>query len=132
MMPSLYLWIKYLHVTCALLSITGFCARGVLAINGSTIGHTRWIRTLPHINDSILLACAIYLAMQLGQYPGTSNWLSAKVIALIAYILLGMATLKWSKTRQQRILAMLAAVACFTYIVAVAITRNAWPFASLL
>ncbi len=66
--------------------------------------------------------------MQSQQYPGTSPWLSAKVIGLVVYILLGVALMRLARTRRQQVLALLGAILCFGYIVAVALTRCAIPF----
>jgi uncharacterized membrane protein SirB2 len=50
------------------------------------------------------------------------------VLAIGLYIGLGMIALRRGKTRGVRLLAWLAALATFAYIVAVALTRNATPF----
>ena len=121
---NLYPWVKLLHIGCAIASITGFTVRGLLKILNPGALNRRWLRIAPHINDSVLLACAIYLVVKLGQYPGTTHWLTAKVIGLVLYILLGMAVMKWTKTQNQRVTAFIAALGCFGYIVMVAVTRN--------
>ena len=73
---------------------------------------------------ALLLATAIILAWWSGQSPLANSWLTAKVAALIAYILLGSVALKYGKTRFTRGAAFLAALACFGYIVATAMTKN--------
>ena len=54
----------------------------------------------------------------------THGWLTAKVSALIAYIVLGAVALKYGTTRAVRLLAFGAALACFAYIVTTAVTKN--------
>ena len=125
---ELYPAIKLLHVGCAIISISGFTLRGVLKLTHPEVLQSRWLRIAPHINDSILLGCAIYLAYHLQQFPGTADWLTAKLVGLIIYIVLGMAVLRFAKTQTQRLLAFIAALLCFGYIVAVALSRNPWPF----
>lgn len=125
---SLYLAIKYLHVACAAVSIGGFTARGVLRLLRPAALQRRWLRIAPHVVDSLLLACGIYLALHIHQYPGSAAWLTAKLVGLVAYILLGMTALRFATTRGGQALALLAALACFGYIVAVAVTREPWPF----
>jgi uncharacterized membrane protein SirB2 len=40
------------------LSISGFCLRGLLLMRKSALTRRHWIRVVPHVNDSILLgAC---------------------------------------------------------------------------
>ena len=82
---------------------------------------------MPHIVDTLLLASAIALAIMGQQYPLATPWLTAKVIALVFYIALGMLALRHGKTRGVRITAWIAAQAVFGYIVAVALTRNPLP-----
>jgi uncharacterized membrane protein SirB2 len=57
-----------------------------------------------------------------------NGWLSAKLFALILYIVLGTIALKRGQTRGQRIAAWIAALLVFGYMVAVAITRDPFPF----
>jgi uncharacterized membrane protein SirB2 len=79
---------------------------------------------VPHLVDSLLLASALGLAFWSRQSPANSPWLAAKIVALIAYILLGSVALKYGKTKFQRVSALCAAVLCFAYIVLTAITKN--------
>jgi uncharacterized membrane protein SirB2 len=85
------------------------------------------VRVVPHLNDTLLLAAAIWMTVVIHQYPGTHAWLTAKVAGLLVYIALGMVALKRGKTRRVRIAAWVAAQAVFFYIVAVALTRSVWP-----
>jgi len=60
----------------------------------------------------------------LRQYPFVQGWLTAKVVALAGYILLGMVALKPGRPKGARVAAWVAAQIVFLYIVAVALTRN--------
>jgi uncharacterized membrane protein SirB2 len=51
-------------------------------------------------------------------------WLTAKIVALVAYILLGSVALKYGRTKTVRAAAYAGALATFGYIVAVAVTKN--------
>lgn len=64
-----------------------------------------------------------------GQYPFVQTWLTAKVIALLAYIMLGTVALKRGSTKTVRVGAFVAALAIFLHMVAVAMTRRATIFA---
>ena len=119
-----YLAIKHLHVTFALLSGLLFLLRGVWMLSDSPRLQARWVRIVPHIVDTLLLASAIGLAVASSQYPGQQAWLTAKVVALVAYIVLGTIALKRGRTPQVRKAAFVAALASFGYIVAVAVTKN--------
>jgi uncharacterized membrane protein SirB2 len=129
----LYLALKYLHVTCVALSVGGFCLRGLLLLRRKSAlagrhpewhGGRQWLRALPHINDSLLLAAAIGLAALLGQYPFIDAWLTAKIGGLLGYILLGALALRPSPYPRLRILAGCAAVAMFGWIVSVALAKH--------
>lgn len=120
--------LKVIHVTAAAVSYALFVVRGIWMINGSPRLGERWVRIVPHINDTLLLAAAIGMILLLREYPGTHAWLTAKVTGLLFYIGLGTVALKRGRTRRARITAWFAAQAAFFYIVAVALTRNPLPW----
>lgn len=124
----LYLAIKHLHVACVVLSISGFCLRWLLYLKKSALAERcherRWLRILPHINDSLLLAAALMLTVLIGQYPFIDAWLTAKVFGLIAYIILGALALQSDRSPTLRIGAGAAAIVVFGWIVSVALTKN--------
>lgn len=126
--PGAYLLVKSVHVGCAALSIAGFAARGVLRLRGSALLETRLARIAPHVVDTVLLLSAVWLAWALGVVPFVHGWVTAKVLALLAYIGLGMLALR-GRTRAVRGAAFVAALAAAAYIVAVALTRD--PLAGL-
>lgn len=90
--------------------------------------HHRLTRTLPHVNDTLLLCAGIWLAYSLRLYPGESAWLTAKLIALLVYILLGSVALKRGKTLRIRGIAFIGALAAFGYMVLVVRFHSPWPF----
>ncbi len=127
-----YLALKALHVACAILSITGFAARGVLMLRDSPLLGKRWLRVVPHVVDTVLLASALWLAALIGQYPFVQGWLTAKALALVAYIVLGSIALKRGRTKSIRAAAFALALVAFLYIVSVALNRNPLGFLLLL
>lgn len=120
--------LKLIHVTTAAVSYALFVVRGIWMIRDSPRLGARWVRIVPHVNDTLLLAAAIAMTVLLHQYPGTHAWLTAKVTGLLFYIGLGMVAIRHGRTRHTRIAAWIAAQAVFFYIVAVALTRSPWPF----
>jgi uncharacterized membrane protein SirB2 len=119
-----YLTLKYLHVSCVILSYALFVVRGVWMMRGSPLLAQRWVRIVPHVVDTVLLASAIALAILIRQYPFAAPWLTAKVIGLVIYIGLGVIALKRGRTRRVRLIAWIGAQLVFLYIVAVAIYKN--------
>ncbi|MBS0309155.1 MAG: SirB2 family protein [Proteobacteria bacterium] len=123
-----YLAIKHLHMGCAALSGTFFFVRGIWMLRNSARLQQRWVKIVPHIVDTVLLASAIALAVWSQQYPLAQTWLSAKVLGLLVYIVLGAIALKYGRTKRTRIVAFIGALAVFGYIITVAITRQAFWF----
>ncbi|GAB6044034.1 SirB2 family protein [Endothiovibrio diazotrophicus] len=124
-----YLLLRDIHITCAALSGLGFLLRGWWMARDSAWLHHRVTRTLPHLNDTLLLGSAVWMASRLGQYPLVTPWLTAKLAALLGYIVLGGIALKRGRTRRLRLTALAAALLCYGYIVAAAVTRTPFPFA---
>jgi uncharacterized membrane protein SirB2 len=128
MSASLYLAVKAVHVGCAVLSIGGFAVRGVLMLADSPVLQARFVRIALHVVDTVLLASAAWLAWFLGQIPFVSGWITAKLLALVAYIVLGIIALRRGRTKSVRVAAFAGALAVAAYIVAVAVTRDATPW----
>ena len=123
-----YVALKLVHVSCVVLSYTLFVVRGVWMMCDSALLNARWVKIVPHVIDSVLLVSAVTMAVMIRQYPFVAPWITAKVLALFAYIMLGTMALKRGKTRRMRVAAWIAAQVVFIYIVAVALTRNPLPW----
>ncbi|PWF42097.1 SirB2 family protein [Massilia glaciei] len=120
-----YLALKHAHVGFVALSGALFLLRGAWMLLSSPQLQQRWVRIVPHIVDSSLLISAVLLAHKSAQYPFVHTWLSAKVIALFLYIVLGTVALKSGRTKTIRAWAFAGALALFAYIVAVALSKQA-------
>lgn len=124
----MYIAIKHIHMLCAVVSILGFLLRGLWMFMDSPLLQKKLTKILPHVIDTVLLVTAFTLVVMSHQYPFQLDWLTAKLIALLFYIALGMVALRFGKNKPQKALAFVAAVVCFGYIFSVAVTRSAWPF----
>ncbi|NMG27380.1 SirB2 family protein [Aromatoleum evansii] len=120
----MYPAIKHLHILCAILSISGFLLQGMWMLLRSPLVDHRVTRTLPHVIDTVFLGSAITLATMSGQYPFVAPWVTAKVVALVVYILLGATALRWGRTMRVRVMALLAALLVFSWIVSVALSKH--------
>lgn len=114
------LWIKILHMSCALLTISGFFVRGVWMLRDSPLLQARWVKVLPHVIDSVLLLSGVTLAVLTQQNPMVQHWLLAKIFLLLLYIVLGSIALKYGRSKKQKILAWIAALAVVMMIVSIA------------
>jgi len=122
-----YLTVRTIHIATACMSIVLFAARGAMQLGGIDWRRWRWrwLRIAPHLNDTLLLAAAITLAVMSGQYPLAQGWLTAKVVALFVYVGLGSVALRRGLPARRRGVAFMAALASVGYIVGVALTRSA-------
>jgi len=121
----LYGTVKLLHVTAVAVSFSLFFLRGIWMMLDSPRLGQRWVRVVPHINDTLLLLAGVALAIMLNVSLGTNAWLVAKLVALPVYIGLGMLALRPGRTKPVRVAAWIAALVVFGYIAAVAVTRSA-------
>ena len=128
----MYQLVYYLHVLTVCLSGSFFLLRGIWMLQDSDLLARKLVRVAPHINDSILLLAALYLALAIEQYPITHAWLTVKVLALLAYIILGVFALRRGRTKSIRVLCFIGALAAFGFMVSVALTRDPLGVFSLL
>ncbi|HWU67786.1 MAG TPA: SirB2 family protein [Stenotrophobium sp.] len=120
--------LKIIHVGSVCLSLGLFMLRGGWMLADSPRLRQRWVKILPHVVDTTLLASAIGLVLMLRQYPFVQGWLTAKVLALVVYIVLGSIGLKYGRSKPVRMGACIAALAVFGYIVSVALTHDPLGF----
>jgi uncharacterized membrane protein SirB2 len=122
-----YATLLRIHLITAAISLALFVLRGVWRMMDSPMNSRKWVKIVPHINDTLLLAAAIGMLVVAGLNPLEHGWLMAKIIALLAYIALGTYAIKRGKTPLQRNLAFAGALAVFGYIVAVAVSKQVLP-----
>jgi uncharacterized membrane protein SirB2 len=125
---SLYLVIRNIHIGSVILSFALFLFRA-----GLMFADVRWrtnglLRIGPHVVDTVLLASALALSALSHQYPFVHPWLTAKVLALVAYIVLGSLALKRAPTMRLRAIFFVLASLVFMFIVSVARVRHPLGF----
>ncbi|MBT4159920.1 MAG: SirB2 family protein [Gammaproteobacteria bacterium] len=118
-----YLALYYLHIAAVIFSGGFFLIRGFWMLKESPLLEAKFTRIAPHINDTILLGAAVGLAAMTQQYPLTHDWLTVKIVALLAYIVLGVFSLRRS-TKAVRTVCFVAAIATFAFMISVALTRQ--------
>jgi uncharacterized membrane protein SirB2 len=116
--------LKTIHVTFAALSFAGFFVRGIWMLRDSPLLKRRWVKIAPQVVDTVLLASAVVLAVQLRLSPLDQPWLMAKIIALVAYIGAGMVALRFGRTKTVRAAAWVLGMVIFAYIVSVAVSKS--------
>jgi uncharacterized membrane protein SirB2 len=123
-MTSFHLELRTLHIACAYVSIGLFVVRHVLNLRGVEWRKWKALIFMPHVVDTLLLASAVLLAINIHQYPFVDAWLTAKALLLAVYIVLGTIALKRGKTAAVRRAAFLGAAIVFAFILSVARTRS--------
>lgn len=116
-----YFVLKHIHMTAAGLSLLLFVIRAWWSVRESSALQNRWVKTLPHVIDTVLLVAGVVLAAMIGP---NQPWILAKIVLLLAYIGVGTVAIKRGKTPRQRGIAAVVAVAIFLYIVGIAIAHN--------
>ena len=122
--------LKLLHLTTVVVTISLFVIRGLGLFAGAGFMRQKWVKIVPHVNDTVLLVTGIIMSIQIQQYPLVHGWLTAKLIALLVYIGLGLMVFRFAGTRTQQFGYWLAAILVFGYMVGVAIRHHpmSWLF----
>jgi uncharacterized membrane protein SirB2 len=115
-----YAQIKWVHVAAVLFSGALFALRGAAMLAGARWYMAAPLRHLSYTVDTVLLTAALMLATILHQYPFVHGWLTAKVLLLVAYVILGSYALRRGSTRAVRIRAYVAALLVFGFIISIA------------
>lgn len=119
-----YPLIKHLHMATAIVSIAFFIVRAWWSVREISLLQRRWVKIVPHVNDTLLLVLGVLLTLMLSMSPHQHPWLAAKLLGLIVYIVLGTIAIKRGRTSMTRGLAALAAILVFFYILGVAVTKQ--------
>jgi uncharacterized membrane protein SirB2 len=82
------------------------------------------LKYLSYLIDTTLLTAAVLLTLILHQYPFVQSWLTAKVLLLVVYIVLGVFALRRGRSRASRAVYFVAALAVFLFIVSIAIAHD--------
>jgi len=124
--------VKSIHVLTASITILLFILRYSWMILESDLLQKKWVKVVPHINDTLLLICAILLSIQIEQYPFIHPWLSVKVAMLLLYIFSGVIALRQGGSKRVRVSAGLFAIVVFSLIASIAVTKSPIGIFSLL
>jgi uncharacterized membrane protein SirB2 len=92
----------------------------------SAMSNKRWVRIVPHVNDTLLLVSGAALVMITHFYPFTPQgaWLTEKLFGVIIYIVLGFIVLgKRPRSQQIRLFAFLLALVVLYIIIKLATTK---------
>lgn len=123
-MIEFYPQIRFVHITCVVLSGALFLLRGSGVLAGA-----RWPMLLPvriasYSIDTVLLTAALMLLTILPGGVFANGWLTVKLVLLIVYIVLGSFALKRAKARSAKAGYFTAAVATYLFMYSIARTHD--------
>ncbi|EIZ8989191.1 SirB family protein [Cronobacter sakazakii] len=121
-----YFAVKHLHILTVVISISLFILRYWWQYRSSPMSSKRWVRIVPHVNDTVLLGSGVTLVLITHFYPFTPQgaWLTEKLFGVIIYIVLGFIALgRRPRSQQVRWIAFLLGLVVLYIIVKLATTK---------
>lgn len=126
---SFFSFFLYFHIVTVGTTLLLFVTRFYWLCRQSPLLQQRWVRVLPHVNDTLLLLTGVMLVVINGFSPFSAqeSWLTTKLFGVIIYILLGHVALgRRHRSLSLRWFAFILALTCFWLIAQVAITKLAF------
>ena len=131
-MIEFYPQIKAVHIAAVILSGLLFLMRGGAVQLGASWAMAAPLRYLSYTIDTVLLTAALMLATIIHQFPFVQGWLTAKVLLLVLYVVLGSFALKRGRTRAVRTSCWIAALLVYLFIFSIARAHNPLGIIALL
>ncbi len=116
--------IKYIHISCVVLSLSGFCLSSYFLLRDPEKLSLAWLKYPPHMVETLLLLSAIAMLPLLGQYPFVDGWLTAKLVAMLLYIAAAGYTLHAARTFRLKLFFITLSLLIFLYIVGVTLSHD--------
>ncbi|HTR00731.1 MAG TPA: SirB2 family protein [Candidatus Acidoferrum sp.] len=120
----MYLIVKTIHMTCALISFTGFLLRSYLMMIESRWLNHKFVLITPHIIDTVFLLSGGVMAFMVNFGLFNQLWLTSKVMLLVVYLFFVGQALNRGRTKAIRIGAFFCAISTFGYIVGIAVNKS--------
>lgn len=131
-MIEFYPQIRAVHIAAVVLSGLLFLVRGGAVQLGASWAMAAPLRYLSYTIDTVLLTAALMLATIIHQFPFVQGWLTAKVLLLVVYVVLGSFALKRGRTRAVRTSCWIAALLVYLFIFSIARAHNPLGIIALL
>ena len=124
---TFYNLLKLGHIACVVISGSLFIYRYVRLSLCPDRPLPKALKVLPHINDTVLLSCAIGMLILIGLNPFSTPWLLAKIVALLVYIVLGAICMRSLPGSRRQTVSFVAAISVFAYILSVGLSKQVIP-----
>jgi len=131
-MIEFYAQIRTVHIAAVVASGLLFLIRGGAVQLGASWAMAAPLRYLSYTIDTVLLTAALMLATILQQFPFVQGWLTAKVLLLMIYIVLGSFALKRGRTPAKRTSCWIGALLVYLFIVSIARAHSPLGIIALL
>lgn len=125
-MFTYYPLLKNLHLLTVAITVSLFLLRFYWQRVGAAILRRRWVRILPHVNDTLLLLSGAALVMLTHFYPFSpqGSWLTEKLLGVIIYIALGSVALsRRPRSDRPRWMAFVVALIALVTIIKLALSK---------
>ena len=119
-MAAFYPQIREVHILAASTSGGLFALRGACAIAGMRWPRAAPVRYASYAIDTTLLTAALMLVTILPHGMFANGWLTAKLVLVFAYVVLGVLAMRRGRTRRIRAACYIAALAAFGLVVGIA------------
>lgn len=127
-MIEFYPQIKHVHIAMALTSGAIFALRGAGVLAGMRWPHWLVVRWTSYGVDTALLTAALMLLTILPGSMFANGWLTAKLVLLVAYVVLGTFAIKRGRTRLAKAGFYVAALLTFAMVYSIARAHSPWGF----
>ncbi|MBS0516397.1 MAG: SirB2 family protein [Proteobacteria bacterium] len=123
-MMEFYAQIKWVHICAVMLSGSLFLLRGGTALAGAAWPYAAPVRYASYTIDTVLLSAALMLATILPSGFFANHWLTMKLALIVAYIVLGVFTLRRGNSNTLRRACFAGAIVAFVLVIGVALAHH--------
>ncbi len=116
--------LKIVHIFLAAFSFSGFIYRFTMNNIDPRKLQRKLLKIFPHVVDTALLLSGFTLVYQYHWLSREHDWLIVKMLALLAYVGLGVVAMR-SQTRL-RWVALLGSLFCYAFMIGVAVSKAAF------
>ncbi|WP_163934262.1 SirB2 family protein [Paraferrimonas sp. SM1919] len=123
-LASIYPGLKHLHLTLIAISVVFFLIRFTANLMQSTWIAKKWAKISPHVIDTLMLLSGVVLAYHVAQTGMAMGWLHEKLLAVVAYIVLGIVAMKSKRSNFYRVMMAFGAIGWVLYAAKLAMTKT--------
>jgi uncharacterized membrane protein SirB2 len=120
-----YAAVKHMHFTLIALSVGLYLVSFSGHLLESGLVQKKFMKITPHVVNTLLIVSGVFLCWMVQQYPGTDAWITEKLMAVVAYIVLAVLSIKSKRGKGVRFLICLGALAWVVLAAKMALLKQA-------